>query len=215
MAGIVGEFHQRQACAVVYLGGEHEADALLRHGGVQVDDALDVLHGVAVAVAVALAAVDQAGGAAPYEGGKALEGVPGVHHGVQVFVRRIDVQVAELFVPVILQGFPLSLGHLFRVRVGVQKRAGGLLAFLPQQEGQGDALAGLELDHRVERAAGIAVEVHAVVQPAVHHGLGRNEALRAQKPLAPARIAFDLGARHARTEAPSTRTSIPRRATGP
>ena len=46
MAGIVGEFHQGQAAAVVHLGRQHKADLLLGHGRFQMDDALDVLHGI-------------------------------------------------------------------------------------------------------------------------------------------------------------------------
>ena len=93
MAGIVGEFHQGQTAAVVHLGGEHEPDLLLGHGRFQMDDALDVLHGVPVAVAVAQAAVDQRSRPAPHKGDEAVVGVPGVDHRIEGVVGGVDLQM--------------------------------------------------------------------------------------------------------------------------
>ena len=61
MPGVVGEFDQRQSAAVVYLGGEHEADLFRGHFRCQMDDALDVLDCIPVAVTVAQTAVGERG----------------------------------------------------------------------------------------------------------------------------------------------------------
>ena len=59
MAGVVVELNKRKSAAVAYLSGKHEADLIGSHLRVKVDDTLDVLNGVTVAVAVAEAAVDE------------------------------------------------------------------------------------------------------------------------------------------------------------
>ena len=89
VACVVIILHQRKSGAVVHLGGEHEADLAQCHLRIGVDDALDVLHGVAVAVAVSLSAVDEAGGTGPGEGDEALVRVPDIDHVVEFFRRGL------------------------------------------------------------------------------------------------------------------------------
>ena len=132
MAGIVVKLDQGQARAMMHLGGEHEADALLGHLRVQMNNALYILHGVAVSVAVALARVYQAGSPAPDKGDIALEGVPGVHHGVQVLVRGMDLQGVQLAVPMGDELFPFGIHGFCGFLITLQQRAGLLFALLAQ-----------------------------------------------------------------------------------
>ena len=191
VARIVAVLDQRQAGAVMHLRAQHEADAFLGHFGIQVDDALDVLDGVAVTVAVALAAVNEARRAGPDEGGEALEGVPGVDHFIEVRVRRLDVQVAELAVPVADQGSFFRLDLRGGLAVGIHQAPGFGFALLPKQESDGLFFARGERQAGVQRAAGIAVEVQAVVQAAGGHACRSVETLSAQEALASAGIAAD------------------------
>ena len=56
---IVVELNERESAAVVYLSREHETDLVSSHFGVKVNDTLNILNGIAVAVAVAKSAVDE------------------------------------------------------------------------------------------------------------------------------------------------------------
>ena len=126
----------------MHLGAQHEADAVLGHFRIEMNDALDILHRVAVAVAVALTAVDQAGRAGPDEGSEALEGVPGIDHFVEVRVGRLDVQVAQLAMPVFDQGGLFRLHLRGGLAVGVHQPAGFRFALLRQDKGDRLLLAG-------------------------------------------------------------------------
>ena len=190
VACIVVELHQGQAAAVMHLGAEHEHQTLLGHLGIEVDDALDILHGVAVAQAVALAAVDQGRRAAPHEGGEALEGVPGVDHGVEVGVGGVDHQAGQLAVPVLDQLSQLGVDHVLGVGIAVDDRAGQGGRLLHEKEGDGLALAGLQHQLGMQRAAGVAVEVEDIAQIAVLDSLGITEAVHAHELLAAAAVAL-------------------------
>ena len=149
---------------MVHLRRQHKGDPLSGQRRVQMDDALNILYGVAVAVTVALSAVHQRRGAAPHHGGKALEGVPGVNHGVKTLVRRVHGQRGELTVPVSFQGGKFDLRHFAGVvAVMVQQRACFGFIFLPKQEDQRAFFTGPERHRRVQCAAGIAVVTFAVV----------------------------------------------------
>jgi len=97
--------------------------------------ALDVLHRVAVAVPVALAAVDQRGRPRPVKRNKALVGVPGIHHVVEIFIGGFHFQVGQFAVPVGFQfvNFPIGQARIF---VTGYQRFRLRLPFLPQQECQ-------------------------------------------------------------------------------
>ena len=62
MPRVVGEFYKRKPAAVIYLCREHKTDLLTRHFRREVDDPLDILHCIAVAVAVAKPAVNKGRG---------------------------------------------------------------------------------------------------------------------------------------------------------
>ena len=191
VACVVVELHQGQAAAVMHLGAQHEHQALLGHFGIQVDDALDVLHGIAVAQAVALAAVHQGRRAAPHEGDEALEGVPGVDHGVEAGIGGVDSQSGELAVPVFLQLGQLGVDHVLGVGIAIDDGPGEGGGLLHQQEGDGLALAGLERQLGVQRAAGVAVEVQDIAQVALFHGGGIAEAVHAGELVAAPAVALD------------------------
>ena len=191
---VVVELHQRQTAAVMHLRAEHENKAFLRHLRVKVDDALNVLHRVAVAQTVALTAVDEGRRAAPDKRREALEGVPSVDHAVEIRVGRVDRQAGELAVPVINQRFQFAV-HLIRdVGIAVQQRTRRLFALLRQQERNRLRLAGLERQHRVQRTAGVAIEVEGIAQVAIHNALGVGEAPLTEEAFAAAGIALDRAA---------------------
>lgn len=62
MSRVVGEFYKWKPAAVIYLCREHKTDLLTRHFRREVDDPLDILHCIAVAVAVAKPAVNKRSG---------------------------------------------------------------------------------------------------------------------------------------------------------
>lgn len=190
VAGIVGELHQGQAAAVMHLGRQHMHQATLGHFGIQMDDALDVLHGVAIAQTIALAAVDQGRGTAPHEGDEALEGVPGVDHGVEVAIGGVHLQGAQLAVPVGDQLLQLGIHLGLHVSIGIQQRTGSGGTLHAQHEGDGLGLARLQLQHGVQGAAGVAVEAQLVAQIAVDHSLGVVEAVAPQEAFAAAAVAL-------------------------
>ena len=164
MAGVVGELDQGQPAAVVHLGGQHEADLFAGHFGLQMDDALNILHGIPVAVAVAQAAVDEGRGPGPHKGDEAVVGVPGVEHGVEGRVRGLDLQMAEPAVPLCLQLVHFPGGPGGGVGVALQdgrRLCGGLH---PQHERHRPALAGGQLHHTGQSAAAVLVVAVGVAQ---------------------------------------------------
>lgn len=201
MAGIMGVLHQRQTRAVGYLRGQHESQPFLRRLRIQMDHALNILHRIAIAVAVALSAVDQGRSPAPHKGGEALEGVPCVDHVVEILVRRFHLQIFQLAVPQKDQHVPLR-SHYFRrmFLIALHQSPGFGFALLGQNKGHRAALAGLQLQRRVQRAAGISAVVQTVVATAVYHSLRAGEPVLPQKPLPAARVAGHL--RACQTEEP-------------
>ena len=172
MAGVVGELDQGQAAAVVHLGRQHEANLLTGHFRLQMDDALDVLHRVAVAVAVPQAAVNQGGSPGPDKGDETVVGVPGVQHGVEGGVGGIHLQVAEPAVPFRFQGVHLLLHP--GGGVGVACQDGGGLGRRLHAGGKQDgfALAGGQLHLAGEGAAAVLVVALHVAQIPGCHPLG-------------------------------------------
>ena len=162
VAGVMGELDQRQTAAVVDLCGQHEADLLGRHLGVEVDDALDVLHGVAVAVAVAQAAVHERCRTRPDEGDEALVRVPDVHHVVELVRGRLDLEVAELAVPEGLEVGDLGVDGAGCL-VALHDRGGLGVVLLTEQIDQLTGLAGGEGDLGAQGAAGVGVEIHRII----------------------------------------------------
>jgi hypothetical protein len=89
----VGErLDHRNRAAVGELAGEHELEARLHALAQERDGAEHVLHRVAEAEAVALAVVDERGGARPRVGDERVVGVPHVDHVVELRVGRLDLQ---------------------------------------------------------------------------------------------------------------------------
>ena len=169
MAGIVGKFHQRQSAAVVHLSREHEADLLCRRLRFQMDDALDVLHRVPVAVAVPQAAVDEGGGTGPGEGNEAVIGVPGVDHGIEFRAGCLDLEAGEFSMPERFQGVQLRRADRRRVLVCVQQAGAFLCGLLSQQKGKRHGFFRFQRHRCGERAAAVAVVAQLVPQvPPLH-----------------------------------------------
>ena len=59
VTGIVVELNKRQTAAVVNLSGEHETNLLSSHFRIKVNDTLNVLNGITVAVAVSQTTVNE------------------------------------------------------------------------------------------------------------------------------------------------------------
>ena len=79
----MGKFYKGQPAAIACLGGEHETDFFRCLFWCKVDNPLDVLYRVPVAVAVAQPAVNKGGRPGPEECHKAVVGIPCIHHGVE------------------------------------------------------------------------------------------------------------------------------------
>ena len=59
MSGVMREFDKRESAAVMNLRRQHEAQLFLCGCRIKMNDALNILHGITVAVAVAQTAVDK------------------------------------------------------------------------------------------------------------------------------------------------------------
>ena len=119
MPGAVIVRDQRKTGTAAYLAGNHQADFTERHLRREMQDTLNILHRVAVAVAVPQAAVDKRSRARPDEGNKALVSVPRIDHAVEIFIRRIDPQVVEFPAPICFQFVPVLL-HAPQAAIGVR-----------------------------------------------------------------------------------------------
>ncbi len=98
--GCEWNFTKRKSAAVVYLGRQHETYFVTGHFRVQMNDSLDILDCVTVAVSVSQSAVDERGGPGPDEGYEAVVGIPGVDHRVEGRTRGLYLEVIQSFVPV-------------------------------------------------------------------------------------------------------------------
>jgi len=163
------------------LGGrqvQHPLAGALRH---HVDEAEEVLIGIAEAEAAADAGLVEGGRARHVESGHALIGVPDIDHAVGMFIGSLDLAEAEDAVPIDAQGRK-GLLHLLGFEIAGDDRfdqflvdglrAGGIEFFIlrifliPQQKDHLAGLAGIEIQldmmgadrspavsDRVERAA--------------------------------------------------------------
>ena len=164
MTGIVGVFHQRQSRAVVHLGREHEDDLLLGHFRGQMDDALNVLHRIPIAVAVAQAAVHKGSGSGPQEGHEAVVGIPGVHHGVEFRTGGLYLEPGQLFLPVIVKYPQLLTAGLGGVFVGLQQGFRLAIRLFAYDKGKGFCFTRSQRDFRGQRAAAVAAVIQLVSQ---------------------------------------------------
>ena len=163
LTGLVGVLHQRQTRAVRHLRGKHKYYLLLCHFGGKVDNALDILYGVAVAEAVAESAVLEGRGSRPCEGDEAVVGVPNVDDIVEVLVRGMHLQIIELAVPVFFQDFKLLIADAGLFVAG-DYLLRFLLRLLTEKVNEFLRLAGSEGYIRLESAAGVGVEVQVAVK---------------------------------------------------
>ena len=136
------------------------------------DHALNVLHGIAVAKAVAQAAVNKRGRTRPGECHKAVVGVPGVHHHVEFRARRFYPEARKFCVPAAAQRLPLRAAYRLGRFVGAQQGRALLGGLFAQQERNGFCLAGLQRYRAGERAAAVAVVVQRIAQIAAGHARG-------------------------------------------
>ena len=172
MTGAVGELHQGQSAAVVDLGGEHEAQLLRRPLRLQVDDPLDVLHRVPVTVAVAQAAVEEGCGPGPGEGDKAVVGIPGVDHSIELGAGGLDPETGQLPVPIGAQRLQLPLTHPGCLPIALQQGGALPAGLFPQQEGDCDCLPRLQCHGGGQGPAAVAVVVEGPAQVAPLHTYG-------------------------------------------
>ena len=123
------------------------------------NDTLNVLYSIAVAVAVPQTAVYKRCGTGPDKGDEALISVPDVDHVVERIRRCADLEMVQLAVPVFLQSlyFVVNLAGSF---IGSEDFVCLCIVFLTQYEDQFLGFARLEGDVTLESTAGIAVVVH-------------------------------------------------------
>ncbi len=121
------------------------------------DDSLNVLYCIPVAVAVAQAAVDEGGSSGPDKGHETVVGVPGIDHGVEFRAWGIHFQMIQLFLPVVFQLCQFPGGLFCRVCISVQNRGRFRAAARPQHIGDGSGLARSQGEDTGERAAGIFI----------------------------------------------------------
>ena len=92
MTRIMRKLHQRQTASVMHLCRQHKLQPVFGKRRIKVNDALNILHGVTVSVAVAQSAVDKGCRTGPDHGHIAVIGIPDVDHGIEFFGRRFDFQ---------------------------------------------------------------------------------------------------------------------------
>ena len=76
MTGIMGKFYQWKPAAIVNLCRKHKTNLFQCHFGGQMDDALDILDSIAVAITVAEPAIDEGGGPRPDKGHETVVSIP-------------------------------------------------------------------------------------------------------------------------------------------
>ena len=107
------------------------------------DDSLNVLYCIPVAVAVAQAAVDKGSSPGPGKGHKTVVGVPGIDHGIKFRAGCTDMKMLQLFLPISLQPGQLPVHRFTGMCVGLKdfcRLCGGQGS---QKENQGFRLPGL------------------------------------------------------------------------
>ena len=154
---------QRKTCAVCYLCGEHELDLLLSHFGSKVNDTLDILNGISVAVAVSQTAVLEGSSSGPDEGDEAVICVPYIYHVVEVSIGSIYTEVSKLGVPELLELSDLSLNNAVLLVLG-DDLSSNCLRSLTENVDDLLGLAGLENDIALESAAGVGVVVKVALE---------------------------------------------------
>ena len=135
------------------------------------DDTLDILNGISVAVAVSESAVDKRSSSRPDESDEALISVPYIYHVVELIVRCADLEVIELAVPVVnkLLELCVDLACLLILSHDSLSCLGILLSYDVDDL---CCLSGSKLCIRLESAAGIGVVVHSSVALAVLNSYG-------------------------------------------
>ena len=128
------------------------------------DNALDILNGVAVAEAVSQTAVLEGSRSGPDECDEAVVCVPGVDHVVEVCVGGVYLEVVQLAVPEVLELLKLSGNGagLLVLSDDLGDLSLGLLT--AQYVCQLLALAGLEHDVALKRATGVGVVVQVALE---------------------------------------------------
>ena len=120
MSRVMGELYKRKSSPVVYLGRQHETYFFSRHLRGKMDDPLDILHCVTVAVSVAQTAVDERGSPGPDEGYEAVIGIPGIDHSVKGGTGSLYLEMIQSAVPVCFQRFNLLEDLFLWIFVGSQ-----------------------------------------------------------------------------------------------
>ena len=84
------------------------------------DDPLDILYGVTVAVSVAQTAVDKGSGPGPDESYETVIGIPGIDHSVKGRTGCLYLEMIQSAVPVCFQRFNLLEDLFLWIFVGSQ-----------------------------------------------------------------------------------------------
>ncbi len=100
MARMVCKFDQGQPTPMAYLGRKHKADFFFCHFRRKMDDSLNILHRIPVAVAVAQTAVNQRGCTRPDKSDKTVIGIPGIDHRIKFWAGGMNLKMFKLFLPV-------------------------------------------------------------------------------------------------------------------
>ena len=97
---IVRKFYKGKSSAVIYLCRKHKADFFFCHFRRKMDDSLNILHRIPVAVAVAQTAVNQRGCTRPDKSDKTVIGIPGIDHRIKFWAGGMNLKMFKLFLPV-------------------------------------------------------------------------------------------------------------------
>ncbi len=170
MAGAMVEWlDDGDRAATGYLPGQHQFEArqcLLWDGG---GHAQNVLHRIAVAQAIALAVVDQAGGPRPGEGDEAVVEAPYIDRVVEILVRRLNRQAAEAGMPGLLEFLQFDGGAFERAVLRHGALAHHARVADAEHHQHLPALARLQRQRGVQRPAGIVTVSMAVAAlPSFH-----------------------------------------------
>ncbi len=132
------------------------------------DNALDILHSIAVAVAVALPAVGERSRPRPGEGDKALVSIPGIYHAVKCRVRRINLEICKLSVPVINQLLLLPL-HNAKILIALHNPFCCGRSILTQNKCDLLRFSRRKSQRGMQRAAAVRVVIKDIIAFAVLH----------------------------------------------
>ena len=126
------------------------------------DDTLNILNGIPIAISIPQTAVNKGSGTRPDKGDETLVGIPYIDHVIEGIGRSLYLEVFQLAVPELLEFlyFCIDLSSWF---IRSEQLCGFLIVLLSHEEDEFLGFTRLKRQFCLQGTAGIAVEIHGAV----------------------------------------------------